>query len=217
MGIHRSDRNRFGLSRPRETRATLPIVVVVCDDAKTAVAYFNELKREVKEKVTVQVVSAPCDGASADDVVSLAIKWADGLMSSQFHDPEDVKELVWALIDLEGESDRQTQAYRAKEKAGTKSVSVALSKPCFEVWTLAHLVETGEAFANCAAVVERVKREWKRTFDADFPKKKAQAPYSKLMELRDQAVRRAKKRNTNTDPSWTEVYQVVEAILSQAR
>jgi hypothetical protein len=211
----RSD--RFGLSRPRRIRPTLPIVVVVCDDARTAVAYFTELKREVKEKVTLQVVPAPCDGATPDDVVSLAIKWGTELSSEAHHDPEDAKELVWALIDLEVEAQRQAQAHQAKKKAQQAGVSVALSMPCFEVWTLAHLIDTGEHFMDCDAVLARIRKEWKKRFNADFGRQKAQADYSKLMEHRDEAVRRARMRSAGTDQSWTEVYQVVEAVLGQAQ
>ena len=35
--------NRRRFTRPAPTRKPLPVVVVVCDDSRTAVAYFTEL------------------------------------------------------------------------------------------------------------------------------------------------------------------------------
>jgi hypothetical protein len=199
---------RYGASRPYQTRPTLPVVTVVCDDTKTSVAYFTELKREVKAKVTVNVVPAPRCGASPDDV----IKHAVGVVESI--DPTQADDSTWILLDMEAERYKQDQAQQAKKQAAENKVTVLLSNPCFEVWTLAHLVDTGEAFNDCAAVVTRVKAEWKKKFGDGFGKKKGQADYAKLMTFRNEAVRNANKRNSNRDGSWTEVFQVVEAIMS---
>lgn len=205
--------NRYGISRPYETRLPLPIVVVVCDDKKTAVAYFTELKREVKAKVTLHVEKAACHGATAVEVVSTARRKAAELVENRAEEEMVCRDAVWALIDLESESDRQDKARCAKTGAEKHGVCVALSNPCFEVWTLAHLADTGEDFSDCEAVIKRMKAEWKRTFATEFQKKKAQADYSKLMEFRTQAIQRCKKR-CQRDPSWTEVYKVVELIES---
>lgn len=204
--IRRGGRGRYGSFRLTRTRKPLPIVVVVCDDTKTAGAYFYELKREVKEWVTVDVVPAPRDGASARAVVTYAQEQKKARVPMQRGDS------VWALIDLEGEPDRQRQALQAKKQGADKGVEVALSNPCYEVWTLAHLVDTGKLFKDCEAVVDRIKAEWKRVFGSDFGKK-AQADYSRLMQYREDAARRAKRRSAKKDQSWTEVFKVVEAII----
>lgn len=208
------DRNRYGASRPLRVRPTLPVVVVVCDDTKTACAYFTEIKREVRSKVTVEVIEASSHGATADSVVSRAIARLTALRKKVSHDPDDAAESVWALIDLEVETERTRAAHAAKKKAKKKDVSVALSNPCFEIWTLAHLIDTGEAFNGCASVVARIKPEWKAKFGSDF-ETKAQADYGKLVELRSMASQRAKARTPAKDQSWTEVYKVVEAIFAR--
>lgn len=209
------DRSRYGASRPLRVRPTLPVVVVVCDDAKTACAYFAEIKREVKSKVTVEIIEAPYHGAAADDVVSRAIKRLGELSSNKSHDPDDAAEAVWALIDLEIEPHRQSEAQAAKKRGTENGVSVALSNPCFEVWTLAHLIDTGEAFNGCAAVSARVRSEWKKAFGHEFGAK-AQADYAKLMQSRADAVERTKRRSSAGDQSWTEIYKVVQAIMSRS-
>jgi hypothetical protein len=88
---------------------------------------------------------------------------------------------------------------------------VALSNPCYELWSLLHLVDTGEMFINCAAVIERLAKEWQGRFKQAFGPK-AQADYSKIIEDRMAAVARARKHHENGDQSWTEVYLVVEDI-----
>lgn len=213
MSTRRAGPSRYGSSRQVGIRPTRPVVIVVCDDAQTAVKYFYEIKREVKDGVTVEVVPAPCHGASADKVLQLAIEHRKALREEKSHARQD-KDLVWALIDLEAEPHKQSQAREAQGEGTRKGVNVALSMPCFEVWTLAHFVDTGEAFQNCAAVLDRLKTEWAKRFNTEL--RKAQADYSKLMQYRGQAVQWSKRRKARKDQSWTEVYKVVEAIESLA-
>jgi hypothetical protein len=180
----------------------------VCDDTKTAVKYFTELKREVKAKVTLKVEPAPHCGASPDDVLELANELVRSLT------PKENGDSIWVLLDTEVEGYKQVRARQAKEGADGSKVQVLLSKPCYEVWTLAHLTDTGEAFNDCSAVVARMRTEWKKAFGVAFGNKKGQADYAKLMPLRTAAVKNARKRNPSQDPSWTEVYRAVEAIMS---
>lgn len=205
------DRNRrYGLSRPPQTRSTLPIVVVVCDDAKTSVGYFNLLKREVKERLTLTVVRNPCDRATPADVIDCAKKRERLLSEKKSHDQHD-KNSVWALIDLEKDPARRKEGLAAKEAGEKARISVALSDPCYEVWTLLHLVDTGETFADCNAVLSRVEIEWQKKFGQEF-RPKAQADYSKILPYRTAAAARAKQHREADDPSWTDVYLVSDAI-----
>lgn len=204
-GHKKSNHLQYG-ERPFQTRRALPVVTVVCDDTKTAVAYFNELKRVVKKSVTVRVEPAPRCGASPNDVVKLATKFARTLA------PKEKGDSVWALVDTEVEQHKQDQAQQAKRQAAGRQVEVLLSRPCYDVWTLAHFIDTGEAFNDCNAVLTRIKVEWKRIFKSEHGNKKGQADYAKLMPLRFKAVENAKKRAPEKDMSWTDVYKAVEAI-----
>jgi hypothetical protein len=127
--------------------------------------------------------------------------------------PKQEGDSTWVLLDMESEKFKQEHAQRAKKRAVSGEVKVLLSNPCYEIWTLAHFVDTGEAFHNCGAVIARVKAEWKQKFGISFGSKKGHADYAKLMPLQGEAVKNAKKRNPQQDPSWTEVYKAVEAIL----
>ena len=55
MGRYQGRKRYGGFQRPTQIRPPLPLVVVVCDDTRTAVAYFTESKREVKTEVMVEV------------------------------------------------------------------------------------------------------------------------------------------------------------------
>jgi hypothetical protein len=192
------------------TRSPLPVIVVVCDDARTAVSYFNELKRVVKDKLTLTVVRNPCDRASATEVVELAKDKLAALGQANSHDAGD-RDSVWALIDLEGTRDRRDAAQEAKRIGEAAQIRVAFSNPCYEVWTLLHLADTGETFVDCRAVLERVAQEWQRRFGQPFGRK-AQTDYSKVIGDRAQAAARARRHRDANDPSWTEVHLLIEDI-----
>jgi hypothetical protein len=190
-------KNRYGAGRTTGTRPILPIIEVVCDDTRTAVAYFNLLKQEVSGKKVVKVVPAPSDGTSADQVIELAST------------PSDLGDEAFVLVDL----DTNPNVSSARDKATAKRVTLLVSNPCFEVWTLAHLQDTGEAFLDCNAVLARLKQKWKDAHGSEMGPK-AQARYEKLAVSRHVALERCKRRNPDTNQSWTEVWRVVEAILA---
>ena len=128
---------RYG-TRPRApVRPVRAIITVVCDDTETAVAYFDLLRHEVKERRTVRVYGAPRTGADAKEVIEFA--------GSKRSEPAEPGDAAFVLIDVDTNPD--TAAVRAL--GTTHGVTVLLSKPCYEVWTLAHLQDTGEAFTDC--------------------------------------------------------------------
>ena len=193
--------------RKVDTQPPRPIKVIVCDDSRTAPAYFTELGREVRQYVTLGIVRAKC-AASASEVVQRAIEERAKLKKGGASGDS-----VWALIDLEHERHVRRKAEDEKKRAGQFDVAVALSDPCFEVWTLLHLVDTGKHFANCDAVIKRIASAWKSRFKQTFPRK-AQADYSKIIELRHEAACRARRHWEAQDPSRTEIYKVIEEIES---
>lgn len=144
------------------------------------------------------------------DVMGAAKEELKSLRRQGVHDVND-RDSVWALIDFEAEARRRKEARTAKTEGQKQGISVALSDPCYELWTLLHLQDTGELFTNCDAVCQRLAQLWKETFGEVFPKK-AQADCRKLLARRLTAVERAKQHHMNNDPSWTEVYKLIEEI-----
>lgn len=203
------DANRYG-SRPVAVRPARPVIIIVCDDARTAVAYFSGLKRMVKERVTLNVIPSPCSSATPGQVVDRAQRALAALQGERTHDESD-RTAAWVVIDREHRPDLQRAADEAKSTAESNGISVALSHPCYEVWTLLHLLDTGAHYANCNAVFDRVKSEWARKFGQPLGPK-GQGDYAKIVPDRHEAAQRARKHHEAGDPSWTQVYLLIEAI-----
>lgn len=215
-GASHSKHSKSGQSRVRSRfsrrvgfKSPLPVVVVVCDDNATAPAYFAPLQREIKASVILNVVPAPYHGASPNDVVKEAIE-----QRSKLKNGEEKGDAVWAIFDTEHEPHDRLRAKAAKEKAKQKKIKVAVSDPCYEVWTLLHLEDTGRHFANCQAVINQIKTAWKKKFDQPFGPQKAQADYRKIVSLRHKASKRAKKHCQSSAQSTTEVYKLIDHIES---
>lgn len=207
-------KNKFA-TRPDKTTPPRPVVVVVCDDARTAPAYFNALTRQHKDKLRLTVVPNSHGETSAAKIVDSASAERKKHEGRQSHDRAD-QTSVWALIDREGTHDRQSAADEAQRKGITLGINVALSKPCYELWTLLHLLDTGEGFADCSEVVRCLMKEWSKRFPQEKLDRKSQLSYGKIIGDRATAVQRAKKHreahNGAGDPSWTEVYRLIEEI-----
>jgi hypothetical protein len=195
-------RERYGARRNWQTQEVRAVITVVCDDTKTAVRYFDALRQEFKEHETIRVHPAPRHGASGDAVVQHAI---DQKPKGQYAEADDG---TFALIDLDTNPNRQALT----DAAEAGGVQVLFSNPCFEVWTLAHLEDTGQAFVDCAAVLQRIKYQWRQRFGNEFGDK-SQADYSKLMPVRQAAVDRCRQRTSANSQSWTQVWRVVAFIL----
>jgi hypothetical protein len=181
---------------------------VICDDAKTAPAYFSVLRSHVKETCTLKVSPAPRHGATPNEVIEYGAAHV-----TIISDPDSAT-TVWAVIDLEMVPDSKKLSDALRERAKIRSVELALSQPCFEIWTLAHFVETGKFFGKCEAVIREIKKRWKSAFAETFPEKKAQADYRKVIDRIDTAIQNAKKHNSAKSQSWTEVWQVVASIMN---
>ncbi len=199
---------RFGAKRPSRNRNPLPLIVVVCDDTKTAPAYFAEVRSYVKKGCTLKVEAAPREGATAKDVIEFAATIAE-----RMSDPDSTTTL-WAIIDLEMASNSIKLARECRQLAKKGNVNIALSQPCFEIWTLAHFIDTGEQFDSCNAVLGRVKRQWKVAFNQDFSQKKAQADYRKLIERIQTAISHASTRTDSNSQSWTEIWQILNQVIA---
>jgi hypothetical protein len=209
------DKDRYGTARPQRIRSVLPIIAVFCDDTKTAPSYFAHIKREVKERVSLIIHPKSCDRADAHRVVAQAIDCLRRLANRQTTDSND-QSFVWALLDLEASVEARGIASSAATTARNAGVFVALSDPCYEVWTLSHLCDTGESFASCSSVLQRIKSEWLKRFSVPFGPK-AQAGYLTLMPFREIATERARRHCLAKDPSYSEVYKLVELIEQLAK
>lgn len=200
-------------------RNSRPIVVVMCDDTKTAPAYFTELAKHLRSKVTLKAQRKSASWDTHDEIIEDAARSLADLQEDNSSEARD-NQSVWVVIDTEGDEKRQAIAASAKERGERQGLSVARSKPCFELWTLLHLMNTGSLFYNCDAVNAQLQAEWFRQFKQEMGKK-AQADFSKIIpvsapfdRVRQAAMwARAHHDKPEPDPSWTELYLLIEEVM----
>lgn len=205
----RAPRIRYGF-RNVDIRTTLPIITLVFDDTRTAPAYFEVLKPQVKGHVALRVVTAPTGGASPHKVVERASHIQRKLRRHQTAHERN-RDSTWAVFDMEHTPHQRVQAQEAIKLAAKNSIRTAVSDPCFEVWTLLHLEDTGRAFARCEEVRARVAQRWMKEFKIPF-ESKANADYSLILPRRSDAARRARLHWERNDPSRTEVFRIIEEV-----
>jgi len=192
--------------RPVNTQPTRPVIVIVCDDYQTAVAYFTCLNQMYRGVIHIKVVRACRHGAHPTRILRQALDEKRLLKDSG---PE--RSCVFALVDLEREPERRSQAEAVARDGEAQGVAVLLSDPCFEVWTLLHLRDTGEYFEDCRRVVQAIKTAWQSRFGRTF-RRKSEMDFKKIIPLRREAVERAKARRDASAQSWTEVYKTIETV-----
>jgi len=192
-----------------DTRQPLPLAILVCDDRLTAPKYFDELKRAVKQFITIRIKSAGRHGESPQGVVDRSITENKNLADRE-DDPDD---RVWAVFDVEGEGHEINAAEQQRERARSEGICTAASYPCFELWTLLHLQDTGETFDNCSQVKRQLKAHWKKEFGQTFDDK-TKVDFSKILSNRQLAADRAEQHWNRTDPSRTEVFRIIRFIDS---
>ena len=208
----RQNSKRYG-SRPVNVHPPRPVLHIVCDDAKTAPLYFLHLKRRYASTVTVIIHKASRDGASPADILQQAQDVAKGALGTRDEDEND-QTVIWGLVDTENNLAQKNQAFEAQKAGPGNRIEIAISVPCFELWTLLHLECTGRGFRDCSDVIRSVEKQWRDKFGEDF--KKTKADYRKIIDQRFEAAKCAKRHREADDPSWTEVYLVIDSIETLA-
>jgi hypothetical protein len=198
----REARQRYG-RRPAALRPPRPVIIVLCDDTRTAVRYFDALKPLYRQHVTIRTERAGSHGAAPPQLLvqakSMLAAYADS----------DVFTRLWLLLDTEHDESRRSQALAARS-AADGDLHVALSDPCFELWTLLHLEDTGAGFRDCAQVTSTLLNAWQREFAE--PTTKKQMPFERIVERHLDAAARAKRQRAANAQSWTEVDRVIDDL-----
>jgi hypothetical protein len=155
-----------------------------------------------KHGVQLIVEPAPAHGMLPTHLVAHARRHCDAL--------REKPDRAWVLIDIETKSESQLGIPTLRDKL-PKNHAILCSKPCFEIWTLLHLIDTGRHFPDCAKVNEALKKAWRNHFKSDFPPKKALADYSLLIPLAPTAATRARKHRKSS-PSWTDIFKLIDSL-----
>jgi hypothetical protein len=168
-------------------------LLVVCGGARTEKDYFEALKDHYRTStVTVRVRT---DTRSPLHVVNTA---ADLFASSK----EDFDE-CWAVFDVD--------AFDVKESieiAARRSVSLAISNPCFEYWLLLHFCNHVSHLSEYKAVRDRIKSHLPN-YD------KAGIRIGDYLDGVKDAIVRARKRDENQNPPGINPNTAVWKIATQ--
>ena len=197
-------------SRREKSRPIARRIIIFCDDTKTAPAYFSALRRHLSGEYSAPPIIDPRPAKKCGTTPAQLVKHAEDEAAKLSLASRD--DSVWVLIDLEHTTTEPECAHQLRKKqANRPHLRPVVSKPCFEVWTLHHLQDTGEHFSDCGAVNRRLKIAWKRRFGADFGGKKAQADYAKILHLHKKAAE-CSKRHRRSSHCYSEVYLIIEEI-----
>ena len=188
-------------------RPPAPRITIVCDDTRTAPNYFAALRKHLlsyhSAPPILDVQRACHHGVMTEALIDFAGKFTQGLGKD---------DSVWVLIDLEtSETEPRKVSDLRKRARGRKSLKPAISKPCFEVWTLHHLVDTGRKFKDCVEVNRELQKVWKKELKCHFGNKKAEADYSKIVGRYEAAAERSRKQRDHGQ-CHSEVYLIIEEI-----
>jgi hypothetical protein len=190
---------------------TKPVVIVVCDGAKTEPIYFKNFKSRDK-LFHIKVVHS---GKNYLDLIKKGIHESDGVEGACD---------VWCVSDVDAdpntpynESSKNQQLKEFKEQARKYGFQIALSNPCFELWYLLHF---GYSTSNLPTY-----KSLEQKLSVHLPNySKTKNYFSQLSDTMDYAISNAKKLEKHhadlgiadfasvaVNP-YTDVWQLVEQI-----
>jgi hypothetical protein len=193
------------LSRAGDAVRDASLIVVASEDTYAAKDYFDRFKAshaQFKVIATEDCRSSP----------KAVMRRLDEFKNEYVTEENDT---FWLCIDRDRwKEDSLLEVLRECRQKGYR---IALSRPCFELWTLLHFEDLGSTPAHdCEAVIERLKavlgggygKRCCRTEQITFPMVK-------------EAMRRARAMDTEPNeflPSaaTTRVYQILDELLSSS-
>jgi len=201
------------LKRRRGVRDLAKRFLIVCEDGKSAVNYFNALIKHFDISATSIKVAGSGGNTQPIQVVEKAIE-----LKSTVSDPNSGTEpfsQVWCVID----GDYGVKIHNARVKANKNEVKLAISTMCFEYWVLLHFEENDTLSLNCDALVHSLRRAHIPRYD------KGKCDFRDIVKSVHDACKRAQKLRKpgilreelpeNQNPC-SEVYKLIHEILKHA-
>jgi hypothetical protein len=167
-------RRRDNLRRRPAFRQPRLRILILCEGEVTEAEYFREKGRLHRSLVDVRVDS----GGAPKTLVERAAQMKKTAAQAARRDPNEGYDEVWCVFDV----DQHPYLAEAKQQAYDNGIQTAISNPCFELWILLHFGDQ-RAHINCADLARECRQH--------IPGYEKSAPLTKLMELEEDAVRRA--------------------------
>jgi len=205
-------------SRGKNKRTPYPIVIIVCEGAKTEPTYFENFKKRNKP-LRIEIVKG-AKGKSYQTLVDKAIETKEKKVSKI-----ETECTVWCVSDVDANTNtpysqisKNSQLHEFAKEAEKYGFRIALSNPCFEVWFLLHFTYSTSYLKNYDAVMKNLIEylpEYEKKTDI----------YGKISDKQKIAINNTKKlkkfhkeqgRELEIDISfnpYTKVWELVESLL----
>ena len=201
------------LARRRGVRELEERFLIVCEDGKSAVNYFNALIRRFGISATSVKVAGSKGRTQPIQVVEKAIELKSAAASpASGTEPFDHG---WCVID----GDYGGKIHHARARAKKNGIELAISTMCFEYWLLLHFEETAQPTTCCDDVVSRLRARYIKKYD------KGKCDFIEIVDNVRAACKRAEKLRKpgnhrgalpEDQNPCSEVYILVNAILGPA-
>ena len=186
-------------------RQSKPMVLVATEGKETEPIYFEELKKQFRDVVTVLVSAGKVGQSNPQRVLKrLHEEMAKRAAWSK-------RDQAWLVVDTDAWSTAERQEIEAAV-AGDPRLHLSTSNPCFELWLLLHFRDAWEAVTPDDLDRLLNSPECLGSYA------KERYPVGLLMARIQDAIDRAEKADTSPPDKWTapgktQVYRVVQKIM----
>ncbi|MGB0743664.1 MAG: RloB family protein [Opitutales bacterium] len=202
-------KTRKGFRRPSRPQRTKKFVVVAAEGKETEPRYFEAFATPREAETQIKIVPNPKDESKPKEVLARLKRFFNRNYSKARGDE------AWMVIDRDDfPEDDLRSVYRDAKALG---FHVLMSNPCFELWLYLHLRD------HCPFTDRHdCQRKLAAVLPGYSPDSKGNYAIGPLMENLDQAIERAKAKDTKPHQPWptgqvTCVYKLVERLLEAAK
>ena len=206
------ERARKNTDRGTKNKERKKIISIFCEGDKIEKKYFNELKKELKNKtIIIDVIPSKNDSSPKKIWDKIQEQFKSQELSKEYGDE------AWLVFDVENKTpdpERTNQAKDIFEKCNNQTCFSAISNPCFEVWYLLHFEPINENLVQ-SQIKNKIKKYKKNyckedglNFNQDLCKKTEKA----INNSRKRYKEANKDENKFPENTSTQVHRLVERM-----
>lgn len=191
------------------------LIVIACEGAVTEPKYFEAIRSRFihhPARVHIEIVERPKNNSAPEYVLEALDDFSREYSLNEYDE-------LWIVIDYDRWGEKKLS--RESAKAVQKNYSMAVSRPCFEVWLLLHFIDAeGLTERDLVDLDENGCKSAKLMLNKFLEQKPAGVrKVDVYMPKVRHAIEEAQKLDTNPDHRWpnsvgSRVYRLMESILS---
>ena len=180
-------------------------ILIVCEDEKSAVNYFNALIKQMGLSSISPKVFPNDNGETQPDQV---IQYAKELKQKARKSGTEKYDEIWCVID----GDFGGKVTNSRQTARHSNIKLAISTPCFEFWVLLHYEDRGEFELKCDGMVSQLRKHLKMykkgTWNFEETVKAVPDAYARAKQQRNAETPFAEDQNPCSD-----LYILIEKLF----